>query len=87
MEQAFDIKDLKALKVELTRFMMAYKFALDEINTKINILKDEFNYIHEYNPIEHVKSRLKYGKTGAMYMNCTGTIFIMSGIDAPNRQS
>ncbi|WP_413310088.1 GTP pyrophosphokinase family protein [Bacillus sp. 1P10SD] len=39
--------------------MMAYKFALDEMNTKINILKDEFNYIHDYNPIEHVKSRLK----------------------------
>jgi len=38
---------------------MAYKFALDEMNTKINILKDEFNYIHDYNPIEHVKSRLK----------------------------
>ncbi|NHC20679.1 MULTISPECIES: GTP pyrophosphokinase family protein [Bacillaceae] len=53
------MKELKSLKVELTRFMMAYKFALDEINTKINILKDEFNYIHDYNPIEHVKSRLK----------------------------
>ncbi len=38
---------------------MAYKFALDEMTTKINILKDEFNYIHDYNPIEHVKSRLK----------------------------
>lgn len=50
---------MKALKVELTRFMMAYKFALDEMNTKINILKDEFNYIHDYNPIEHVKSRVK----------------------------
>jgi len=54
-----DMKELKSLKVELTRFMMAYKFALDEMNTKINILKDEFNYIHDYNPIEHVKSRLK----------------------------
>ena len=43
----------------MTRFMMAYKFALDEVNTKINILKDEFNYIHDYNPIEHVKSRVK----------------------------
>ncbi|NHC42310.1 GTP pyrophosphokinase family protein [Bacillus sp. MM2020_1] len=53
------MKELKALKVELTRFMMAYKFALDEMNTKINILKEEFNYIHDYNPIEHVKSRLK----------------------------
>jgi putative GTP pyrophosphokinase len=54
-----DMKELKAIKVELTRFMMAYKFALDEMNTKINILKDEFNYIHDYNPIEHVKARLK----------------------------
>ncbi|MBO0961085.1 GTP pyrophosphokinase family protein [Neobacillus sp. MM2021_6] len=59
IETVFDMKELKSLKVELTRFMMAYKFALDEINTKINILKDEFNYIHDYNPIEHVKSRLK----------------------------
>lgn len=38
---------------------MAYKFALDEMNTKINILKEEFNYIHDYNPIEHVTSRIK----------------------------
>lgn len=59
MEKTFDLKNLKAIKIELTRFMMAYKFALDEMTTKINILKDEFNYIHEYNPIEHVKSRLK----------------------------
>jgi putative GTP pyrophosphokinase len=54
-----DMKELKTIKIELTRFMMAYKFAIDEMNTKINILKDEFNYIHDYNPIEHVKSRLK----------------------------
>lgn len=54
-----DMKELKSLKVELTRFMMAYKFAIDEMSTKINILKEEFNYVHDYNPIEHVKSRLK----------------------------
>ncbi|WP_040209344.1 MULTISPECIES: GTP pyrophosphokinase [Bacillaceae] len=59
IDHGFDMKELKALKVELTRFMMAYKFALDEMSTKINILKDEFNYIHDYNPIEHIKSRLK----------------------------
>jgi len=50
---------LKQMKTELTRFMMSYKFAMDEINTKIDILKQEFHYIHDYNPIEHVKSRLK----------------------------
>ncbi|MBY0147289.1 GTP pyrophosphokinase family protein [Neobacillus niacini] len=59
MEKTLDMKDLKAIKIELTRFMMAYKFALDEMTTKINILKDEFNYIHDYNPIEHIKTRLK----------------------------
>lgn len=53
------LNDIKALKVELTRFMMAYKFALDEVNTKINILKQEFQYVHDYNPIEHVTSRVK----------------------------
>src|SRR6478672_4108247 len=56
---SFDFKNLKSIKIELTRFMMAYKFALDELTTKINILKEEFNYMHDYNPIEHVKSRLK----------------------------
>lgn len=50
---------LKKIKNELTRFMMSYKFALEEMNTKINILEQEFQYIHEYNPIEHVSSRLK----------------------------
>ena len=54
-----DLKKLKELKTELTRFMMSYKFGLDELNTKINILQQEFQYIHDYNPIEHVKSRIK----------------------------
>ncbi|RTR28799.1 GTP pyrophosphokinase family protein [Robertmurraya yapensis] len=59
MSESMDIQELKNLKTELTRFMMAYKFALDEMNTKINILKEEFHYIHDYNPIEHVSSRVK----------------------------
>lgn len=49
----------KSLKTELVRFMMYYKFALDEMNTKIDILKQEFQFIHDYNPIEHVSSRVK----------------------------
>ncbi|KGA96431.1 GTP pyrophosphokinase [Alkalihalobacillus alcalophilus ATCC 27647 = CGMCC 1.3604] len=54
-----DLNQLKTVKDEMTRFLMAYKFALDEMGTKINILQQEFEYIHEYNPIEHTKSRLK----------------------------
>jgi putative GTP pyrophosphokinase len=50
---------MKTLRTDLVRFMMSYKFALEEINTKINILKEEFQYVHDYNPIEHVESRVK----------------------------
>ncbi len=38
---------------------LVYKFALDEINTKLNILSEEFEFIHNHNPMEHIKSRLK----------------------------
>lgn len=51
--------DLAELRSQLTRFMMSYKFGLDEVTTKINILKEEFTRIHDYSPIEHVNSRLK----------------------------
>ena len=54
-----DLAQLRELKTELTRFMLAYKFATDEMMTKINILKEEFASIHDYSPIEHVASRLK----------------------------
>lgn len=39
--------------------MFLYKSALKEIVTKIDILNDEFQHVHQYNPIEHVKSRIK----------------------------
>jgi len=57
--QALDLKLLKKFKNDLTRFMMLYQFGIDELNTKIDILKQEFQYIHDYSPIEHVKSRIK----------------------------
>lgn len=54
-----DFSQLHELKKEVTRFMLAYKFALDEVSTKLNILEEEFQLIHEYNPIEHINTRLK----------------------------
>jgi putative GTP pyrophosphokinase len=53
-KEAFD-----ELRIKITRFGMAYKFALDEISTKVNILKEEFRLVHDYNPIEHVNTRVK----------------------------
>ncbi|NKE05822.1 GTP pyrophosphokinase [Mesobacillus selenatarsenatis] len=49
----------KQMMNELKRFSLSYKFALEEMNTKINILKEEFIHIHDYNPIEHCNSRIK----------------------------
>lgn len=44
---------------EWKKLMLIHKFALDEVNTKLDILNEEFQHIHQYNPIEHIKSRLK----------------------------
>ena len=44
---------------QLHRLMMLYEFGMQEIMTKVNILRSEFQRTHEYNPIEHVSSRLK----------------------------
>ncbi len=38
---------------------LIYQSALKEIGTKLEILNDEFQHVHRYNPIEHIKSRLK----------------------------
>jgi len=59
MNTNYPIEQFKTFKNTITRFLMAYKFALDEMETKIEILKEEFHLLHEYNPIEHTKSRLK----------------------------
>lgn len=54
-----NIDALKKVRNQLTRFMMTYKFGLSEMNTKLTILQEEFQHIHDYNPIEHIKTRIK----------------------------
>jgi putative GTP pyrophosphokinase len=44
---------------ELAKFRMRYKFAIDEVSTKIAILREEFEHTHDHSPIEHVRTRLK----------------------------
>ena len=38
---------------------LVYNAALKQINTKLEILNDEFQHVHQYNPIEHIKTRIK----------------------------
>jgi len=44
---------------ELGQLLMPYRFGLEEMLTKINILREELTYRPEGSPIEHVSSRLK----------------------------
>lgn len=51
--------ELRELRDEFERFLMEYRFGMQEVETKLGILRDEFQLVHDYNPIEHVTSRVK----------------------------
>ncbi|MBD5499154.1 MAG: GTP pyrophosphokinase family protein [Lachnospiraceae bacterium] len=38
---------------------LIYSAALKQVQTKMEVLNDEFQHVHRYNPIEHIKSRIK----------------------------
>lgn len=46
-------------KDEWSNALLLYDAALKEINTKLEILNNEFKLYHQYNPIEHITSRIK----------------------------
>lgn len=39
--------------------ILIYNSALKNVSTRLEILNDEFQHVHKYNPIEHIKSRIK----------------------------
>lgn len=51
--------EMRILGNEMQRFMLEYRFGMQEVETKLAILREEFVHMHEYNPIEHVSSRVK----------------------------
>lgn len=56
---AATLSEVQAFREDFARFIMPYKFGIDEISTKVSILREEFAELHDYNPIEHILSRLK----------------------------
>jgi len=42
-----------------TEVNLVYNSALKQIRTKMEILNEEFQHVHRYNPIEHIKARMK----------------------------
>lgn len=50
---------IRRMREAFIRMQMEHQFAVDEVLTKVSILRQEFLHLHRYNPIEHVGSRVK----------------------------
>ncbi|WP_110589453.1 GTP pyrophosphokinase [Microbacterium suaedae] len=49
----------RELRDEMQQFLNEYRFGMREIETKLEILRDDFEHQHSHNPIEHLSSRVK----------------------------
>jgi putative GTP pyrophosphokinase len=58
-DPTFELERMRAARQKLDRMMVVYQSGLDQVMTKLEILRREFQHIRSYNPIEHVSSRLK----------------------------
>ena len=56
-------------------FFLKYQYALKMLETEIDILIQEFANRHGYNPVEHVKSRLKSEESIKEKLNKKGLLF------------
>ena len=67
MAEHFELEQQKIEKIEAAfgefnkfrQFMMMYNCAIKEVQTKFEILNDELSTMHNRNPIEMIKSRIK----------------------------
>ena len=57
-EQLMNIADQYGFK-EWQELIFIHESAIEEVNTKLKILNNEFKIIHDHNPIEHIKTRVK----------------------------
>ena len=73
---------LAEFRKAFTRFGMVYKFAIDELTTKVRILQEEFTQVHDYNPIEHVTTRLKSVESLAVKAERKGVALTLASIQA-----
>ncbi len=61
--------------------MLDYNSALKQIETKLNILNDEFQHIHRYNPIEHIKARIKTPESIVKKLRRYGLEFTLNNME------
>lgn len=50
---------LDRLRRDVERFDLEYRSALLQVEARLEVLRDEFTHLHDYNPIEHIVTRVK----------------------------
>ncbi|HIT76724.1 MAG TPA: GTP pyrophosphokinase family protein [Candidatus Avipropionibacterium avicola] len=50
---------MRRIRDEFGRVMLSYRFAMQEVRSKVEVLRQEYQELSTYNPIEHISSRLK----------------------------
>ena len=50
---------LERLRRDVERFDLEYRSALLQVEARLEVLRDEFTHLHDYNPIEHIVTRVK----------------------------
>jgi putative GTP pyrophosphokinase len=59
LEQVLMSDDIESVRVSFFEMQHLYQSATREISTKLEILDDEFQFIHKRNPIHNMQSRIK----------------------------
>ena len=61
--------------MDYKRLTLMYTAALKQVETKIEVIDNEFKALHKYNPIEHVSSRIKSKQSMYNKLNKKGLEF------------
>ncbi len=74
------IERMREMLDSFKAFLLNYEFGIDEILTKINVLRSEYETIKDSSPIEHVSSRLKTPESIIGKMQRKGGPITLAGI-------
>lgn len=54
-----DVRQFARIREDFTRMMLGYRFGMEQVATRLDILREESAELHVDNPIEHISTRLK----------------------------
>ncbi len=66
----------------VARELQLYRFALAEMQTKLSVLQEEINLSDDYNPIEHISSRIKSPRSIAEKLRRRGLPLTLESMQA-----